>query len=126
MHMHNSEKTIYFQHATRVESKEILDYDDGQEQEEEKEEIKHSHDMLEEAENNTIEDFLSPVKALEQQQDLMTESSNETIRSCCFETDKLCMIAGIVEDKPSFGIVLYETESCLANMMKNVFLKKTR
>jgi hypothetical protein len=52
-----------------------LAYDDGQEQKEAKEDIKHSNVMLEEAEKKTIEDFLSLVEDLEQQEeDLMSES----------------------------------------------------
>jgi len=91
-----------------------LAYDDSQEQEEVKENIKHSDVMLEEAEKKTIEDFRSLVEDLEQQKDLMTESSNRTTGSYGFEADKLCVIASIVEDNPSYGTVLSEVESCLA------------
>ena len=41
----------------------------------------------------------------------MIESSNKTIASCGFKADKLNVFAGIVEDNPSYGIVLSEVES---------------
>ena len=53
----------------------------------------------------------------------MIESSNEIMRSCGFTTNKLCVNAGIAEDKPSYGTVLNEAEifqvkyddDCLSN-----------
>ena len=69
--------------------------------------------MLEEAEKNTIEDFLSLVEDLAQQEYLMKKSTNKTIRSCDFENDNLIVFAGIIEDNPSYGIVLSEDESYL-------------
>jgi len=92
-----------------------LAYDDRKEQDEAKENIKLSDVVLEEAEKKTIEDFLSLVEDLEQQEDLMTESSNKTIRSCGFEVDKLCVIAGIAEDNPSYGTILSGAKSYLAS-----------
>ena len=76
-------------------------------------EIKHSDVMLGEAEKKVIEDFLSLVEDLGQQEDLMIESSNKTIESCGFKDDKLNVFAGIVEDNPSHVIVLSEAESYL-------------
>lgn len=70
--------------------------------------------MLEEVEKKTIEDFLSLVEDLGQQEDLMIESSNKTIRSCGFEADKLCVTAGVSEDNPSYATVFSGAESCLA------------
>ena len=43
----------------------------------------------------------------------MIESSNKTIESCGFKAEKLNVFAGIVEDNPSYGIVLSEDESYL-------------
>lgn len=37
-----------------------------------------------------------------QPEDLMTEASNETERSCIFKINDLCMIAGLEEDRNSF------------------------
>jgi hypothetical protein len=74
----------------------------------------HSNSMLEEAEKKGIEYFLSLVEDLEQQEDLMTKSSNKTVGSCGFKTHELCVITSFGEDKPSFGIVLDEVESCKA------------
>ena len=83
-----------------------MDYVNDQEQEEAKEDIKHPNVMLEEAEKQSIKDFLSPAEDLgQQEEDLMTESSNETIGSCDFKIDNLNVFAGIVEDNPSYGIV---------------------
>ena len=42
----------------------------------------------------------------------MIESSREIMRSCGFTTEKVCMNVGIAEDKPSYGTVLSEPESC--------------
>ena len=66
---------------------------------------------------------MSHVKNLEQQEELVIESSNEIMRSCGFTTDKLCVNAGIAEDKPSYRTTLNEAESfqakydddCLSN-----------
>ena len=60
-----------FQHTVKVESKEVLVYVDGQELKETKEDIKHSIAMLEKTEKKVIEDFLSLVGDLGQQEDLM-------------------------------------------------------
>ena len=38
----------------------------------------------------------------EQPQDLMVEASNETLRSCVFKTNNLCMAAGLEEYGQSF------------------------
>ena len=84
-----------------------MDYDDdSQEQGEAREEIKHSNVMLGEIEKKVIEDFLSLVTDLGQQDDLMIES-------CGFKAYKLNVFAGIVEYNPSYGIVLSEAESYL-------------
>jgi len=56
----------------------------------------------------------------------MIKSSKETIRSYDFKTDKLCVIVSIAQDRPSFGTILNEDESCKQRMMMNVFQKKTR
>ena len=45
-----------------------------------------------------------------QPEDLMTEASNKTIRSCDFKTNDLCMIAGFEEDKQYFKAVKYVKE----------------
>jgi hypothetical protein len=55
-----------FQHAAKDESKENRAYDDDQEQEKAKENIKHTKVILEEDEHKTIEDFLSHVEGSEQ------------------------------------------------------------
>jgi hypothetical protein len=44
----------------------------------------------------------------------MTKSSNKTIGSYGFEANNPNVIAGIAEDNPSYGTVLYEAEICLA------------
>ena len=92
---------------------EDLAYDDDQELKETREDIKHSNVMLGETEKKVIEDFLSLVADLGQQEDLMIESSNKTIESCGFKVDKLNVFASNVEDDPSYGIVLSEAESYL-------------
>ena len=71
-----------------------------------------SSNHVDEIEEKTIKIFLSHVKDLEQQEELVIESSDEIMMSCGFTTDKLCMNAGIVEDKPFYGIVLNEAENC--------------
>ena len=92
-----------------------LDYDDGQEQKEAKDDIKHSYVMLEKAEKKTSQDFLSPERDLEQKEkDLVIESSNKTTSSCEFNADNLNVFAGCVEDKPSLGIVSSKVECYLA------------
>ena len=69
-------ESVSFQHATKAESRKILDYDDdSQEHDEAGEEIKHSYVMLGEDEKKVIEDFLSFVVELGHQKDLMIESS---------------------------------------------------
>jgi len=83
-----------------------LAYDDGQEQKEAKNDIKHSYVMLEKAEKKTIEDFLSLIEDLEKtEKDVVIESSNKTTGSCEFNTDNLNVFAGCVEDNPSLGVV---------------------
>jgi hypothetical protein len=74
----------------------------------------NSNSMLEEAEKKGIKYFLSLVEDLEQQEDLMTKSSNKTVGSCGFKIHELCVIRSFGEDKPSFGIILDEVESCKA------------
>jgi hypothetical protein len=54
-----------FQHTEKAESRKYLAYDDSQNQEEAKEDIKHSDVMSEEYEKRTIEDFPSHVEDLE-------------------------------------------------------------
>ena len=100
-----------FQPTMKDENKEYLEYDDGQELKETKGDINHSDVILGETEKKVIEDFLNLVADLGQQEDLMIESSNKTIESCGFKTDKLNVFAGIVEDNQSYGIVLSEAES---------------
>jgi hypothetical protein len=70
--------------------------------------------MLEEAEKKSIEGFLGPEKDLEQQEDLMIESSSEIIGSCDFEIDNLNVFAGVAESNPSLGVALKEVENCQA------------
>jgi len=78
--------------------------------EEVEKDIKQSSEGLDEIEEKTIEIFLSHVEDLEQQQDLVIESTNEIMRSCGFTTDKLCVNAGFAEDKPFYGTILNEVE----------------
>jgi len=54
--------------------------------------------------NEEIEE-LNHINDLEQLEDLMVEASNETIRSCVFKTNNLCMVVGLEEDKQSFKAV---------------------
>jgi len=42
---------------------------------------------------------LDHMNDLEQPEDLMTAASNETIRSCDFKTDNLCMVAALEENR---------------------------
>ena len=88
-------------------------YDDDQEQKEAKEDIKHTKVLLGETEKKVIEDFLCLVADVGKQEYLMIESSNKTIESYEFNADNLNVFAGIVEDNPSYGIVLSEAESYL-------------
>ena len=60
----------------------------------------------------SIEDLLNHMKDSEQQEDLMTEVSSETIRSYYFKYDNLCMITGFTGDRQSSKIVLNMEESC--------------
>jgi len=83
-------------------------------QEEVEKDIKQSSEGLDEIEENGIEIFLSHVKDLERQEDMVIESSNEIMRSCGFTNDKLCVNESIVEDKPFYGTVLNEVESSQA------------
>jgi len=62
-----------------------LTHDDGQKQEEVGKDIKQPSEGLDEIEEKTIEIFLSHVEDLEQQKDLMIESSSEIMRSCGFK-----------------------------------------
>ena len=103
-------KGVSFQHVSKIEGREGLAHDDGQKKEEVEKDIKQPNEVLEEAERKSIEYFLSHVEDLEQQEDLMIESSNETIMSCGSKTDKLCVIAGIAENKPSYGTILGEAK----------------
>jgi len=41
----------------------------------------------------------------EQPEDLMTEASNETVRSCDFKTDNLCTVVGLEENRQCFKTV---------------------
>ena len=67
-------ESVSFQHVTKAESRKSLDNDDdSQEQDEAREEIKHLDVMLGEDEKKVIEDFLSFVVDLGQQEDLMIE-----------------------------------------------------
>ena len=62
--------------------------------------IKQPSEVLKEADNKTIEDFLSHVEDLEQEEEyLVTGSSNETIGSCDFYIDNLIVFVGITEVK---------------------------
>ena len=106
-----SRESVSFQHATKVESRKCLVYDDSQEWDEAREEIKHSDVMLGENEKKAIEDFLSLVADLGHQEYLMIESSNKTIESCGFKADRLNVFGGIVEENPSYGHVLSEVET---------------
>ena len=117
---------ISFQHAASAERRGGWDHDDCQKQERAKEYIKNSNEMIEEAQKKTIKYFLSHVEDLEQQEDLMTESSNETIRSCGFKTDNVCVVVGFARGKPCFGTILNEAESCRSCMMMNGFQMKTK
>ena len=65
IHM-NSQESVSFQRATKAESRKYLVYDDSQERDEAREEIKHSDVMLGETEKKVIEDFLSLVEDLGQ------------------------------------------------------------
>ena len=56
-----SRESVSFQHATKVESRKCLVYDDSQEWDEAREEIRHLDVMLREAEKRVIEDFMSLV-----------------------------------------------------------------
>ena len=108
------EEHIIFQHNAKVENRGSLAHNDDQKQEKEAKDAKYSNAMLEEVEMKTIEYFLSPTEELEQKKNLMTKSSNKTIESCGFTTEKLCVNVGILEDKPSNGTVLNEAKICQA------------
>ena len=89
-----------------------MDYDDdSQEQDEAREEIKHSDVMLWEDEKKVIEDFLSFVANLGHHEYLMIESSNKVIESCGFKADNLGVFVGYVEENPFLGVVLSEVGS---------------
>lgn len=105
-------KGFTFQHIERTESRGSWTHKDDQKQEEVEKDIKQSSEGLDEIEEKPIGIFMSHVKNLEQQEDLVIESSNEIIRSCGFTTDKLCVNAGIIEDKPFYGTALNEAEIC--------------
>ena len=102
-----------FQLTMKAENKKDLAHDDDQKLRETKKNIKYSSIIIEGAERNDNEGFLSHLEYLEQQEYLVTESSNKTIKSCDFKTENSSVIAGIVEDNPSYNIVLSEVESCL-------------
>ena len=58
---------------------------------------------------------MSPIEGLEQQEeDLMTKSSNETIGSCDFKINNLNVFAGYAGDNLSFGVVLSKVGGCQA------------
>lgn len=59
--------------------------------------------LLFESDQETEE--LNHMNDSKQSEDLMTEASNETVRSCVFKTDNLCMVAGLEEDTQSFKVV---------------------
>ena len=60
-------ESVSFQHTMKAESKEDLEYaDNGQQQKEEKEDIKNSKFILDKSKMKTIEDLLSLVEDLEQ------------------------------------------------------------
>ena len=80
--------------------------------------------MLGETEKKVIEDFLSLVADLGQQEDLMIESSNKTIGSCEFNADKLNVFAGCAEGNPFLGFVLSEEEKCLVGKDKDEVLQQ--
>ena len=89
--------------------------------------------MLEKDEKKTIEDFLSLIEDLEQpEKDLVIESSNKTIESCEFTTDKVNVFAGYEEDNLSFEVFLSEVgglqarcdEDCLAGKDKDEELQQ--
>ena len=69
---------------------------------------------------------------LEQQEDLVTESSNKTIRSCDFKTDNVNVLAIYAEDNLYFEVVLSEVggwptrcdEECLAGRDKDEVLQQ--
>ena len=88
-------KSFTFQHIAKAESRGSLTHDDGQKQEEVGKDIKQPSEGLDEIEEQTIEIFPSHVKELEQQEDLVIESSSEIMRSSDFKTDKLFVNAGI-------------------------------
>ena len=82
----------------KTKNKEESAYDDGQGQKEEKDDIKHSYVILEKVENKSSEDFVSPERELEQEEnDLVIESSNNTTRSCEFNAKNLNVFASYVE-----------------------------
>jgi len=102
-----------FQHTVKAENKEDLAYDNGQEQKESKDDVKHSKAMLEKAKKKTIEDFLNLIEDLDQlEKDLVIESSNKTIGSCEFNADHLNVFASCIEDNLSFGVVSSKAKVC--------------
>ena len=71
----------------------------------------HTEVLPEEDEEKASEEFLSPEEDLElQRENLVTESTSETIGSCDFEADNLIVVTGDTEDSPLLGIVLEEEE----------------
>ena len=97
-----------FQLTVKAENKEDLAHDYDQEMKETKKDIKYSFVILEEDKRKDNEYFLSHVEYLEQQEDLVIESSNKTIRSCDFKNGNVNVLAGYAEDCISFEVVLSE------------------
>jgi len=118
-------KSFTFQHVARTEGRGSLTHDDGQKKEEVEKDIKQPSGGLEEAEEKTIEIFLSHVKNLEQQKDfsrtlmfevvtrqeqflvkgdeiqseeLICEATVETVELYNFQIDNLSINAGIISN----------------------------
>lgn len=94
------EKGSSFQH---IGSRGDLNCEDGQ---------KLEVEQLEEAEEKTIEESLKSIEDLGQQEELMIDSSNETMGYYVFKTDKLCVNAGVDEDSSHDGTVMNEVDCC--------------
>jgi hypothetical protein len=75
----------------------------------------------EDVEERHVESLMDCVESSEQHEDLMmSEASNETIGSYVFQTDNLCMIAGLVDNGQSFEVVteMKEDETTLSHKGK--------
>ena len=83
-------KSFVFQH---IGNRGDLTYDDGQNLE-----IQQSIGQLEEIEERTIKEFLKCIEDLKHQEDLLIQSSNETMGSYGFKTNKICVNVGIERD----------------------------